>query len=157
MEAREKMGIAASLAGLGFGNANLGLAHAMGHSFGALFKQPHGRAVALYLPYITEFTVNAGLGRYVDIVRFLGWSDSRDPEAAGRMLVEKIRELERAVGQPMRIADFGVSRQDFEAALPKLIEYAEQDTQFFTAPRIPESEELAQMFEYIYEGKAIDF
>ncbi len=79
MEAREKMGIAASLAGLGFGNANLGLAHAMGHSFGALFKQPHGRAVALFLPYITEFTVNAGLGRYVDIVRFVGWSDSRDP------------------------------------------------------------------------------
>lgn len=55
------------------------------------------------------------------------------------------------------VADFGVSRQDFEAALPKLIEYAEQDTQFFTAPRIPGSEELAQMFEYIYEGKAIDF
>ena len=129
----------------------------MGHSFGALFKQPHGRAVSLYLPYITEFTVNQGLGRYVDIVRFLGWSDSRDAEAAGRLLVEKTRELERAVGQPMRIADFGVSRQDFEAALPKLIEYAEQDTQFFTAPRIPESEELAQMFEYIYEGKAIDF
>ncbi len=73
------------------------------------------------------------------------------------MLVEKIRELERAVRQPMSIADFGVSREDFEAALPKLIEYAEQDTQFFTAPRIPESEELAQMFEYIYEGKAIDF
>jgi alcohol dehydrogenase class IV len=157
MEAREKMGVAASLAGLGFGNSNLGLAHAMGHSFGSLFKQPHGRAVALYLPYITEFTANAGLGRYVDIVRFLDWSDSRDPEVAGRILVDKIRELQRAVGQPMRIADFGISRADFEATLPKLIEYAEQDTQFFTAPRIPESEELAQMFEYVYEGKAIDF
>jgi alcohol dehydrogenase class IV len=157
MEAREKMGIAASLAGLGFGNANLGLAHAMGHSFGSLFKQPHGRAVALYLPYITEFTVNAGLGRYVDIVRFLGWSDSRDPEVAGRLLVEKMRELARAVGQPMSIADFGVSREDFQAALPKLVEYAEQDTQFFTAPRIPETEELAQMFEYVYDGRAIDF
>jgi alcohol dehydrogenase class IV len=93
----------------------------------------------------------------VDIVRFLGWSDTRDPEEAGRLLVEKIRELAQAVGQPMRIADFGVSREDFEAALPKLVEYAEQDTQFFTAPRIPESEELAQMFEYVYAGKPIDF
>ncbi len=156
-EAREKMGIAASLAGLGFGNSNLGLAHAMGHSFGSLFKQPHGRAVALYLPYITEFTVNAGLGRYVDIVRFLGWSDSRDPEAAGRLLVQKIRELQAAVAQPMSIESFGISRDDFQAALPKLVEYAEQDTQFFTAPRIPESEELAQMFDYIYDGKPIDF
>ena len=57
----------------------------------------------------------------------------------------------------MSIAAFGINRADFEAALPKLVEYAEQDTQFFTAPRIPETEELAQMFEYVYEGKPIDF
>ena len=80
------------IAGLGFGNSNLGLAHAMGHSFGALFKQPHGRAVSLYLPYTIDFTVNARLGRYADIARFVGCTDSRD-EAAGRMLVEKVREL----------------------------------------------------------------
>lgn len=157
MEAREKMGIAASMAGLGFGNANLGLAHAMGHSFGARFKQPHGRAVALFLPYITEYTVNAGLGRYPDIVRFLDWTEERDPEVTGRLLVERVRALEEAVGQPMSISAFGISRDDFQEALPRLVEYAEQDTQFFTAPRIPESEELAQMFEYAYEGKAIDF
>jgi alcohol dehydrogenase class IV len=157
LEAREHMGNAATIAGLGFGNSNLGLAHAMGHSFGALFKQPHGRCVALFLPYITEFTVNAGLGRYLDLARFAGLTDTHDPDEAGRVLVEKMRELERAVAQPMSIAAFGISRAAFEAALPKLIEHAEQDTQFFTAPRIPESEELAQMFEYIFEGRPIDF
>jgi alcohol dehydrogenase class IV len=57
----------------------------------------------------------------------------------------------------MSIADFGIDRADLREMLPKLVEYAEQDTQFFTAPRIPESEELAQMFEYIYEGRPIDF
>lgn len=157
LEARGRMGNAASIAGLGFGNSNLGLAHAMGHSFGALFKQPHGRCVALFLPYITEFTVNAGLGRYLDIARFAGLTDGHDPEEAGRLLVARIRALEEAVGQPTSIAALGIGRADFEAALPKLIEHAEQDTQFFTAPRIPESEELAQMFEYIYEGRAVDF
>ena len=157
LEAREHMGNAAAIAGLGFGNSNLGLAHAMGHSFGALFKQPHGRCVALFLPYITEFTINAGLGRYLDIARFVGLTDTHDAEEAGRLLVEKMRELERAVAQPTSIAAFGISREDFMAAMPKLVEHAEQDTQFFTAPRIPESEELAQMFEYIYEGRAIDF
>lgn len=157
LEARDKMGNAAALAGLGFGNGNLGLAHAMGHSFGALFKQPHGRAVALYLPYIMEYTVNSGLGRYLDIARFVGLTDSHDPEEGGRLLIERVRELERAVAQPMSIQAFAIGRADFDAALPKLIEYAEQDTQFFTAPRIPESEELAQMFEYVYEGRAIDF
>ncbi|MBE2238336.1 MAG: iron-containing alcohol dehydrogenase [Caldilineaceae bacterium] len=157
LEAREHMGNAATIAGLGFGNANLGLAHAMGHSFGSLFKQPHGRAVALYLPYTIDFTTNAVMGRYADIARFVGFTDGRDEAEGGRLLAEKVRELARAVQQPMRIADFGIDRADFREMLPKLVEYAEQDTQFFTAPRIPESEELAQMFEYVYEGKPIDF
>lgn len=157
LEARERMGNAASIAGLGFGNSNLGLAHAMGHSFGAYFKQPHGRCVALFLPYITEFTVNAGLGRYLDIARFAGLTDGHDAEEAGQLLVARIRDLEAAVGQPTTIAAFGISREEFAAALPKLVEHAEQDTQFFTAPRIPEPEELAQMFEYVYDGRAVDF
>ncbi len=157
LEAREHMGNAATIAGLGFGNANLGLAHAMGHSFGALFKQPHGRAVALYLPYTIDYTANAGLGRYSDIARFVGLTDSREEEEGARLLAAKVRELEQSVAQPMSIAAFGIDRADFHRLLPKLIEYAEQDTQFFTAPRIPESEELAQMFEYVYEGKPIDF
>mgnify|MGYP000064828467 FL=1 len=157
MEAREHMANAATIAGLGFGNANLGLGHAMGHSFGALFKQPHGRAVALFLPYTIDYTTNGGLGRYGDIARFAGLTDSRDEEEAARVLAARVRELERAVGQPMSIADFGIDRSVFREMLPKLVEYAEQDTQFFTAPRIPDSEELAQMFEYIYEGRPIDF
>lgn len=157
MEARERMANAATIAGLGFGNANLGLGHAMGHSFGALFKQPHGRAVALFLPYTIDYTTNGGLGRYGDIARLAGLTDSRDEEEAARILVARVRELEQAVGQPMCIADFGIDRNAFREMLPKLVEYAEQDTQFFTAPRIPDSEELAQMFEYVYEGRPIDF
>jgi hypothetical protein len=131
------MGNAATIAGLGFGNANLGLAHAMGHSFGALFKQPHGRAVALYLPYTIDFTANGGLGRYSDIARFVGLTDSRDEGEGARLLAAKVRELAQAVAQPMSIAAFGIDRADFRELLPKLVEYAEQDTQFFTAPASP--------------------
>ena len=157
MESRDKMGVAATIAGLGFGNANLGLAHAMGHSFGALFKKPHGRCVSLFLPYITEYAVNAGLGRYGDIARFVGWTDSNDNVEGGRMLVEHIRQLERSIGQPMSIAEFGVSPADFEDNLEKLCDHAEMDTQFFTAPRVPERDELERIFQYAYEGKSVDF
>lgn len=157
VEARDKMGVAATIAGLGFGNANLGLAHAMGHSFGALFKKPHGRCVALFLPYITEFTVNAGLGRYGDIVRFADFSNSRDEEICGRLLVERIRELEHNVAQPMSMVAFGISPADFEENLELLCDHAEMDTQYFTAPRIPERAELERLFTYVYEGRAIDF
>lgn len=157
LEAREKMGNAATIAGLAFGNANLGLAHAMGHSFGAYFKQPHGRCMGLFLPYSIDYTGNAELGRYADIARFVGLTDSRDEAEGARLLAARIRELEEAVGHPMSIAAFGIGEEAFRDALPKLVEHAEQDTQFFTAPRIPDSEELAQMFEYAYAGKAIDF
>jgi alcohol dehydrogenase class IV len=61
------------------------------------------------------------------------------------------------VTQPLSIAQFGISRADFDAALPTLVQHAQEDTQFFTAPRIPEPEELAQMFEYVYEGRPLDF
>ncbi len=157
LEAREKMGNAATIAGLGFGNANLGLAHAMGHSLGALFKQPHGRVVALFLPYTMEFTVNGGLGRYGDLARFAGLTESRDEEEAGHVLVDKVRALEEAVGQPTSIAALGVDRDEFEAALERLCDHAEMDTQYFTAPRIPERDELERIFRYAYDGKAIDF
>ncbi len=157
LEAREKMGNAATIAGLAFGNANLGLAHAMGHSFGAFFKQPHGRCMGLFLPYSIDYTVSGSLGRYADIARFCGFTDSRDEDEAGRILAARVRALAAAVTQPLSIAQFGISRADFDAALPKLVQHAQEDTQFFTAPRIPEPEELAQMFEYVYEGRAIDF
>lgn len=157
VEARDKMGVAATIAGLGFGNSNLGLAHAMGHSFGALFKKPHGRCVSLFLPYVTEFSINAGTGRYGDIARFVGLTTDRDEETGGRLLVQQLRALQTAVGQPQRMADFGISPADFEDALEQLCDHAEQDTQFFTAPRIPEREELEKLFHYVYEGRVIDF
>jgi len=157
LEAREEMGNAAAIAGMGFSSSNLGLAHAMGHSFGAFFKQPHGRAVSLFLPYVIDFTLNAGGARYGDIARFAGFTDSHDEVEAGRILAAKVRELQQSVGQPMSIAKFGIGREDFDEALDILCMHAEMDTQFFTAPRIPENEELRRMFEYAYEGKAIDF
>ncbi len=156
-EAREKMGIAATLAGMGFGNANLGLAHAMGHSFGALFKQPHGRCVALFLPYITEYTINAGMGRYGDIARFAGLLDEQDEERGGRLLVEQIRRLESAVDQPQCVSDLGIGATEYEELLELLCDYAEADTQYFTAPRIPDRDELERLFRHAYDGRPIDF
>jgi alcohol dehydrogenase class IV len=156
-EAREKMANAATLAGLGFGNANLGLAHAMGHSFGAYFKKPHGRAVALFLPYIMEFSANGGAGRYGEMARFVGLTESRDEETGARLLIDRVRSLQQAVEQPMSMAAMGVSATDFEDALETLCDHAGSDTQFFTAPRIPEPEELERLFHAAYTGTPVTF
>jgi alcohol dehydrogenase class IV len=156
-EARERMANAATMAGLGFGNSFAGLAHAMGHSFGAYFKVPHGRTVGLFLPYTMEFTLNGGNSRYGDIARFVGLTHSKEEEESGRLLVGKIRELEQTVGQPTSIAEMGIMAQDFEAALKTIIPHAETDNSMLAAPRIPEIEELQQLFEYAYAGKTVDF
>ena len=62
-----------------------------------------------------------------------------------------------ALGQPQCLAEMGIGAEEFSSAIETLCDNAEADTQFFTAPRIPESEELAQMFECVYEGKPVDF
>ncbi|MGA9351353.1 MAG: iron-containing alcohol dehydrogenase [Anaerolineae bacterium] len=150
-EARGKMHIAATIAGLGFGNSWATLAHGMGHSLGAVFHVPHGRAVGLFLPYTTEFTANQEGSRYIEIAHFLGLEPS--PEA----LVRTIRELARRIEQPTSIRELRISQEDFEAALPKLIENAEGDNATFSNPRIPSAEEFERLYRYAFEGRAIDF
>lgn len=150
-EARGKMHIAATIAGLGFGNSWATLAHGMGHSLGGVFHVPHGCAVGLFLPYTTEFTANEEGSRYIEIAHFLGLEPS--PEA----LVRAIRELARRIEQPTSIRELGISQEDFEAALPKLVENAEGDNATFSNPRIPSAEEFEKLYQYAYEGRAIDF
>lgn len=187
IEARDQMGVAATLAGLGFGNANLGLAHAMGHSFGAWFKQPHGRSVALFLPYVIDYSINGGVTRYADFERYFALVDgSRKAEdgslraegddvmdnvchptsevnlpssdlALSRHFAARVRSLATAVGQPLCVAGMGISEADYLAALEPLCDHAEADTQFFTAPRIPDLAELERLFRAAYSGEPVDF
>jgi alcohol dehydrogenase class IV len=155
-EAREKMHNAATLAGLGFGNAWAALAHVLGHALGAAFHTPHGRAVGLFLPYTIEFTANAGVGRYVEIAHLLGLPAAEEGEGVAS-LVTAIRQLYQRIGQPMSIRELGITAEAFAEALPHLIDCAETDTQIVSAARVPEPEDLEWLFRYAYEGKVIDF
>ncbi len=159
-EAREKMHNAATLAGLGFGNAMAALAHSMGHSLGAIFHVPHGRAVALFLPYTIQFIQRGDAEtRFHEISRFLGLPAST-PDEGAISLVTAIRDLSREVGQPLSLKETlgdGVSRADFDAALDALVANAEADSVIAMGDRIPTTDEVRQLFEYAYEGKNIDF
>jgi alcohol dehydrogenase class IV len=155
-EAREKMANAATLAGLGFGNSMAALAHAMGHSLGAVFHQAHGRCVGVYLPYTIAFVANGGLSRYADIAYFLGLP-SEDEATAAAALVQAVQDLMQRIGQPTAVAQMGISPEDYEAAIDRLCDWAEQDTQIVMSARVPGREELAALYRYAYEGRAIDF
>jgi len=155
-EAREKMHNAACIAGLGFGNALAALAHSLGHSLGAVFHVPHGRAVGLFLPYTIEFSVRGGKTRYAEIARFLGLPAGSEEEGAAS-LVTAIRGLLKKLNQPSTIGELGISPDEFEAELPKLVENAENDSCTVTSTRIPSTEEFERLFRYAYEGRNIDF
>ncbi len=155
-EAREHMHNAAAIGGIGFGNSQATLAHCMGHALGVLFHVPHGRAVALFLPYTIEYTANGGGSRYADIAQALGLSAGTEAIGAAS-LVTAVRDLERRLKQPLTIRELGIDRAAFEQALPDLVMRAETDTQIATSQRVPDSAEIRRLFEYAYDGRAIDF
>jgi alcohol dehydrogenase class IV len=133
------------------------MAHALGHSLGAVLPVPHGRAVGLCLPYTIEFTVRGWLPtRYAEFARWLGLSAADEPEGATR-LAEMIRDLSHRIDQPTTLEEAGVSQDAFEAALPKLTDNAINDSAMTISLRFPEDEEVEKIYRYIYEGRPIDF
>ena len=104
-----------------------------------------------------EFTARGGRSRYGDIARFIGLTDSRDEALATAVLVEEIRQLERRVEQPTTVGELDIAEGDFMAALATIVPNAEIDNGILAAPRMPETEELQQLFEYAYWGTKVDF
>jgi len=156
LEAREHMHNAATCAGLGFGNAMASLAHAMGHALGALFHVPHGRAVGIFLPYTIEFAARTSPDRFAELAAFLGCSPAGGDEGA-RALAGAVRDLGRRIAFPQSLAEAGLERAPYEAALERLVENAFNDTQIVTAVRSPSYEELRELFLYAYAGRPVDF
>jgi alcohol dehydrogenase class IV len=154
--ARERMHNAAAIAGLGFGNSFAALAHALGHALGTAFHTPHGRAVALFLPYTIEFSANGGEGRYAEIARFLGLPAADDDEGAAS-LVAAVRALMRRIGLPAAVRDLGIPQEAYDQAMPALVDNTEADSQMLASCRVPDTSEVEALFRYAYEGKSVDF
>jgi alcohol dehydrogenase class IV len=148
---------AATLAGLGFGNSAAALAHALGHSLGALLPVPHGRAVGLFLPYTIEFNVRGYAPTpYAEIARLLGLPAGSE-EISAASLAAAIRDLARRVGQPTTLQEAGISPEEFEAKLSALVDNALNDSTMIVNYRFADEEEAERLFRYAYEGKSIDF
>ncbi len=156
MEARTRMHHAATSAGLGFGNSMASMAHAMGHALGATLGLPHGRAVSLCLPYTLEFIAHQAPERAAQLARRIGIS-SADGEPAARALAQAVRNLASTAGNPLSLAETGISKGEFGSSLDKLVADAENDTQMITSGRSPSSQELRKLFEAVFEGNSVGF
>ncbi|MFW9972810.1 MAG: iron-containing alcohol dehydrogenase, partial [Candidatus Odinarchaeota archaeon] len=163
-EARDYLHQAATMAGLAFSNSQLHLAHAMGHSWGAIFHTPHGNCVGLFLRYITQYCLNKpgepneSIQAYSNLAKKLGWVNwDLDDKKAAFMVVDKIKELQEKVDFTWNLKDLGVTKQDFENNLDKLVSLFFQDTSGVMAFRIPNKEEVTRLYQYAYDGKDVDF
>lgn len=156
-EAREKMANAAAIAGMTLGNSQVALAHALGHSLGAIFKEvPHGRITGLLLPYTIEFVGAASNGRYQNMARWLGIPAADDATAAVN-LAQAVRDLLTEIEQPITMQAAGIDREAVAANMPILMEHVEMDANTLMSRRIPDDNEIEKLIWYAYEGKQVDF
>jgi acetaldehyde dehydrogenase/alcohol dehydrogenase len=156
LRARTDMANAATIAGLAFSNAFVGVNHALAHSVGARFGIAHGRANGLFLPHVLrynaaiprKFMPAPGYGAYVAPEKLaqaawvLGLGGRTEATARDR-LFDRVDELLAAVGMPRTVARAGVDAGRYEAAIPELVRDAFTDASIRTNPRMPLLDELA--------------
>ncbi|MEM4291914.1 MAG: iron-containing alcohol dehydrogenase [Archaeoglobaceae archaeon] len=151
LSARAKMHIAATMAGIGFGNSQVGLVHALGHSFGAIFKLHHGMSVGLFLPYVLQYYRNSeDAKRTLDKVSKKIGLENMDA------LIKEIFELMKRINVPTNLSEV-VNEKNFYAKLEDLVMATLNDASLAMSPRIPDYEETKKIYEYAFYAKEIDF
>ena len=167
VEAREKMANAATMAGMAFANAFLGVCHSMAHKLGAFHHLPHGVANALMIDEVLRFNaaeVPAKMGtfsqydhphtlaRYAEIADALGLGGQTDEEKLEN-LIRALDELKAKVGIRSTIRDYNIDEKDFLDRLDEMVEQAFDDQCTGANPRYPLMSEIKQMYLNAYYGK----
>ena len=166
-EARSMMHNAACIAALAFSNASVGVNHALAHAFGARFGVAHGRANALMLPHViaynasvpTKFRPSPNQRAYVAHKKYAMIADLLG--LGGKSIEEKVNNLVTATEQlldrleiPRSIAALGISKEEFERAMPDLAKIAFDDPSWQSNPRMPLVSELIELFWSAYHGRS---
>jgi len=98
-KAREGLMLGSLLAGMAFGNSDVGAVHCLAESVGSLYDTPHGVANAVFLPYVMEFNLEAAEAKYARIASVAGIEAGSQREAA-RRLIARIKEISRDLAIP---------------------------------------------------------
>lgn len=158
-QARENMHYAATLGGMAFANAFLGINHSVAHKLGGEFGLPHGLAISISMQPVIRFNgVDGQVKRsvfpryevyraqkdYADIARALGLTGKNDAELVDA-LCKKIQSLMEALDVQTKLSENGVSKADFDGALDKLVDLVYNDQCTPANPRQPRLTEIRQL------------
>ena len=164
--ARENMANAATMAGMAFANAFLGVCHSMAHKLGAFHHLPHGIANALLIRQVLRFNaaevpVKMGtfsqydhphtLARYAEVADYLKLGGNTDEEKLEK-LIDAITELMHKIGIHNTIREYGVSEEAFLGRLDEMVEQAFDDQCTGANPRYPLMKEIKEMYLNAYYG-----
>jgi acetaldehyde dehydrogenase/alcohol dehydrogenase len=169
IKAREKMHNAATIAGMAFGNAFLGLVHAMSHVTGSTFHVAHGRTNAIYLPHVIRYNGQiptkptswpkyesyVAPERFQEIAKVLGLPCST-PEEAVEAYAKAVEDLRAAVGIEGSFQEVGVDETEFLSSLDTLAMNAYEDQCAPANPRMPMLDDMKIMMEAAYYGTTFD-
>lgn len=166
IEAREKMANAATMAGMAFANAFLGVCHSMAHKLGAFHHLPHGVANALMIDEVLRFNaseVPAKMGtfsqydhphtleRYANVATELGLGGKTNEEKLEN-LIKAVNDLKKRIGIKSSIREYGIDEKDFLDRLDDMVEQAFDDQCTGANPRYPLMSEIKQMYLNAYYG-----
>ena len=166
VEAREKMANAATMAGMAFANAFLGVCHSMAHKLGAHHHIQHGIANALMIEEVMRFNASESpakmgtfsqydhphtLARYAEIADALGLGGSTDEEKF-EALIAAVNELKDKIGIKKTIAEYGIDEETFLSSLDQMCEDAFDDQCTGANPRYPLISEIKEMYLHAYYG-----
>lgn len=166
-QARENMHYAATMAGMAFSQAFLGVCHSMAHKLGSEYNIPHGIANALMINQVIRFNANErptkqgtfsqyhypeGRRRYARVADFLNLGGKDDAEKVEN-LIKAIEKLKKSISIPSSIKEWGVDEKTFLERLDKLSELAFDDQCTGANPAYPLISEIKQMYLDAYYGK----
>lgn len=168
LDARKQMHDAATIAGMAYSNAFLGLEHSIAHTVGSTFDIPSGVSDAIALPQVIRFnakrpeklamwphySVYRAESDYADIARAIGLTGSSDAELVEK-LVQKIIELAHSVGIKMAYKDYGVDKTEFYKKVDQMAVEAYGDQNTVTNPSAPLITQIVVLMKDCYEGKCI--
>ena len=151
-DARAAMMEAATYAGIAFSNSSVALVHGMSRPIGAHFHVAHGMANAMLFADVTEFSLGVDDARYADCARALGVATSEASDAdAAAALVSELHALKTELAVPTPEV-FGVSREDWERAVPVMAQQAIASGSHLNNPRVPSAEEIEALYRKIYSA-----
>jgi alcohol dehydrogenase class IV len=151
LAAKEAMMLGATLAGIAFSNASVGLVHGMSRPIGVHFHVPHGLSNAMLLPTITEYSLPGASLKYAECAKHMGLVvDIEDHDSAHQILINELKLINHTLAVPT-LSEFGVEKSQYEGLLANMAEQALASGSPGNNPKIPALNDIIKLYKKVWD------